>query len=162
MTTISPRVVNTQVTRRIATQLAGCLLAAAACVALTAIDGEGWHDDTTGVTDLIGAFGFFIAVGFAVERAFTLRRRLAHGVRVRLRVRRRVRRVADDRLERRVDVNRAPPRVLAKLPGVDVTLAGRMAERRPFVSADDLGATLDLPADAVEALRPVTIFEERS
>ncbi|MDQ6841741.1 MAG: helix-hairpin-helix domain-containing protein [Actinomycetota bacterium] len=65
-----------------------------------------------------------------------------------------------------VDVNNAPAAVLAGLPGLGEELASRIEEVRTqiggFASLEDLGATLDLPGDLVEALRDQVVFLPRS
>ena len=64
-----------------------------------------------------------------------------------------------------VDVNAAPAAVLARLPGIDDATAERIARTREeldgFASLEDLGATLDLPADTVEDLRDRAVFLPR-
>jgi Helix-hairpin-helix motif len=64
-----------------------------------------------------------------------------------------------------VDVNNAPASALARLPGVDDALATRIVEGRTeaggFSSVEDLGATLDLDASTVDALREVAVFLPR-
>lgn len=144
-------------TRRIAAQIAACLVGAAACVAVMAFDGEGWHDSTTSLNDAAGLIGFVALVVLAMASVGTLWRHAAH----RRRLRRRVGRMALERRAARVDVNQAPRRMLAKLPCIDDALAGCIAELRPFASVEDLGAVLGLPAHIVEELRPVTAFEAR-
>ena len=62
-----------------------------------------------------------------------------------------------------VDVNHANAEVLAGLPCVDRELAERIVATRTelgagFTSVDDLGMTLDLPADTVEQLRERTVY----
>ena len=61
-----------------------------------------------------------------------------------------------------IDVNNAPVTTLATLPGVDRELANRIAADREqvhgFASVEDLGATMDLDGDVVEALRERAIF----
>lgn len=56
-----------------------------------------------------------------------------------------------------IDVNNAPPEVIATLPGVDPRLAARIVAAREqiegFSSVEDLGSVLDLPAADVEHLR---------
>jgi len=142
-------------TRRSAANLAACLLGVAACTALMAFDGQGWHDSTFDLNDGAGLFGAMILAGLALAHAGAIRRRFA----LRRRVRRRLGQALHERREARVDVNHAPAEVLAGLPGLDDVVAARMAELRPFSSVEDLGAALDLSADAVEELRPVTAFK---
>jgi hypothetical protein len=64
-----------------------------------------------------------------------------------------------------VDVNNAPARELATLPGVDAGLAARIVSLREringFESLEDLGTVLDLDGDAVERLRDHTVFLPR-
>jgi DNA uptake protein ComE-like DNA-binding protein len=64
-----------------------------------------------------------------------------------------------------VDVNNAPYTELAGLPGFDRKLARRVVALREeldgFSSLEDLGMTLDLPADAVEDLRGRVVFLPR-
>jgi DNA uptake protein ComE-like DNA-binding protein len=64
-----------------------------------------------------------------------------------------------------VDVNNAPVTALLTLPGVDGELATRIAETRAavegFTSVEDLGLTLDLAGDVVEALRKHVVFLPR-
>ena len=64
-----------------------------------------------------------------------------------------------------VDVNNAPARVLATLPGVDDSLAARIvsirAEVHGFSSVDDLGLALNLDGDVVEDLRSRVVFLPR-
>lgn len=127
-------------------------------MALMAFDGEGWHDSTFDPNDGAGLFGFMLLTGAAVVHAAALRRRDAH----RRRLRRSMGEALGERDKARVDVNHAPPELLAKLPRVDHALAGQMAELRPFSSVEDLGAVLGLSADTVEELRPVTAFEVRA
>jgi hypothetical protein len=131
---------------------------AAASVAVMAFDGEGWHDSTFDPNDGAGLLGFMMLTGAAVVYAAALRRRGAH----RWRLRRRMGQALEERNEARVDVNHAPPRLLAKLPHVGHARARQMVELRPFSSVEDLGAVLGLSADAVEELRPVTAFKARA
>ena len=142
-------------TCRPAAGLAACLVGVAACTALMAFDDEGWHDSTFGLNDGAGLFGAMMLAGLAIARAGAIRRRFA----LRRRVRQRLGQALHERREARVDVNHAPAEVLAGLPGLDDVVAARMAELRPFSSVEDLGAALDLSADAVEELRSVTAFE---
>ena len=64
-----------------------------------------------------------------------------------------------------IDVNNAASQALLKLPGVDDALAMRIVEIRAevggFSSVEDLGEALDLPGDAVEALRERVVFLPR-
>jgi DNA uptake protein ComE-like DNA-binding protein len=64
-----------------------------------------------------------------------------------------------------VDVNGAPYEVLERLPGFDRALARRVVALREeldgFSSLEDLGMTLDLPADTVEDLRDRVVFLPR-
>jgi DNA uptake protein ComE-like DNA-binding protein len=64
-----------------------------------------------------------------------------------------------------IDVNSAPYKELEKLPGVDRELARRVVVLREeldgFASVEDLGMTLDLPADTVEDLRGRVVFLPR-
>lgn len=64
-----------------------------------------------------------------------------------------------------VDVNAAPFEVLTRLPGIDDRTATEIARAREeldgFSSLEDLGATLDLPADTVEDLRERVVFLPR-
>lgn len=64
-----------------------------------------------------------------------------------------------------VDVNNAPARVLATLPGVDDSLAARIVSTREevhgFSSVDDLGLALNLDGDVVEDLRSRVVFLPR-
>jgi hypothetical protein len=64
-----------------------------------------------------------------------------------------------------VDVNNAPEREIAKLPGVNRELAARIVSLREridgFESLEDLGMVLDLDGDAVERLRDHTVFLPR-
>ena len=64
-----------------------------------------------------------------------------------------------------IDVNNASAGALMQLPGVDDQLATQITEVRAetggFSSLEDLGATLDLAADLVEALRPQAVFLPR-
>lgn len=61
-----------------------------------------------------------------------------------------------------VDVNHAPVRVLALLPGIGDTTAARIVHVRttvgPFSSIADLGMVMELPAHTVERLRPYVVF----
>ena len=61
-----------------------------------------------------------------------------------------------------IDVNSAPAEMLAGLPGVDAELAREIAKVREwhgdFVSAEDLGLALDLPARTVDRLRELAVF----
>lgn len=61
-----------------------------------------------------------------------------------------------------VDVNHADADALATLPGITQELAERVAgfcgEGGSFVSVEDLGLFLDLPAAGVEALRDKAVF----
>ncbi|ACY99911.1 hypothetical protein Tcur_4384 [Thermomonospora curvata DSM 43183] len=61
-----------------------------------------------------------------------------------------------------IDVNHAPPHVLATLPGVTPELAARIdrlrRERGPFVSVEELAVDADLPAHLVPTLGEYTIF----
>jgi hypothetical protein len=61
-----------------------------------------------------------------------------------------------------IDVNHANPATLATLPGMSDELAERVAEfcaaGGSFVSVDDLGLFLDLPAAAVDAMREQAVF----
>jgi hypothetical protein len=61
-----------------------------------------------------------------------------------------------------IDVNHASAAILATLPGMSNELAGRTAEfcaaGGSFVSVEDLGLFLDLPAAAVDALREQAVF----
>jgi hypothetical protein len=65
-----------------------------------------------------------------------------------------------------VDVNNAPARVIARLPGVDDALAQQVVHAREdvhgFSSVEDLGAALDLDGNAVEDLRNCVVFLPRS
>ncbi len=64
-----------------------------------------------------------------------------------------------------VDVNNAPPAVIASLPGFDTALAGRVVAAREqvdgFSSLEDLGSVLDLSAAEVERVRDHTVFLPR-
>lgn len=64
-----------------------------------------------------------------------------------------------------VDVNNAPARVIAGLPGIGDALAARIVEARSdtqgFSSVEDLGATLDLDGHVVEGLREQAVFLPR-
>jgi DNA uptake protein ComE-like DNA-binding protein len=64
-----------------------------------------------------------------------------------------------------VDVNNAPARVLASLPGVDNALATQITKARDgtdgFSSVEDLGAALDLDPNLVEDLRDRVVFLPR-
>ena len=64
-----------------------------------------------------------------------------------------------------VDVNNADVAALGQLPGADDALATRIIEQRAvvggFSSLEDLGATLDLDGDLVEALRGRVVFLPR-
>jgi DNA uptake protein ComE-like DNA-binding protein len=64
-----------------------------------------------------------------------------------------------------VDVNNAAAVALLKLPGVDDALATQIVDTRAevggFSSVEDLGVALDLPGDAVEALRDRVVFLPR-
>lgn len=128
------------------------LVGVAACTALMAFDGEGWHDSTFDLNDGAGLFGAMALAGLAIARAGAIGRRFV----LRRRVRRGLGQALYERRGARVDVNHAPAEVLAGLPGLDGVVAARIAELRPFSSIEDLGAALDLSADAVEELRPVT------
>ena len=141
-------------TGRSAADLVACLLGVAACTALMAFDGEGWHDSTFDPNDGAGLLGAMILAGLAIARAGAIRRRFA----LRRRVRWRLDQALHERGEARVDVNHAPAEALTGLPGLDGAVAARIAELRPFSSVEDLGAALDLSADAVEELGPVTAF----
>jgi hypothetical protein len=65
-----------------------------------------------------------------------------------------------------VDLNNAPPRVIARLPGVDDALAQQIVRARNdthgFTSVEDLGAALDLDGNVVEDLRECVVFLPRS
>jgi hypothetical protein len=65
-----------------------------------------------------------------------------------------------------IDLNNAPASALERLPGVDEALATRIIEGRAqaggFSSVEELGATLELDAPTVEALRDVAVFLPRS
>jgi hypothetical protein len=64
-----------------------------------------------------------------------------------------------------IDVNNAPANVIARLPGVDDSLATQIIEARTetngFSSVEDLGAALDLAGDLVERLRDRVVFLPR-
>ena len=64
-----------------------------------------------------------------------------------------------------VDLNHAPPEVIACLPSFDGELAGRLVVARErvggFASLEDLGTVLDLPGDQVERLREHVVFLPR-
>lgn len=64
-----------------------------------------------------------------------------------------------------VDVNRAPAKSLAELPGVDPALAREIVRAREeidgFASLEDLGVVLHLDGDVVEDLRPYVVFIPR-
>jgi hypothetical protein len=64
-----------------------------------------------------------------------------------------------------IDVNNAPASVIARLPGVDDSLATQIIEARAgtsgFSSVEDLGAALDLDGDLVERLRDQVVFLPR-
>jgi hypothetical protein len=61
-----------------------------------------------------------------------------------------------------VDVNHAPVRVLALLPGIGDGTAARIVAAReelgPFSSIAELGMVMELPASTVEKLRPLVVF----
>jgi hypothetical protein len=65
-----------------------------------------------------------------------------------------------------IDLNNAPASALGRLPGVDEALATRIIEGRAeaggFSSVEELGATLELDAPTVEALRDVAVFLPRT
>ena len=52
-----------------------------------------------------------------------------------------------------IDLNGAPPEVLAGIPGLDEQTVEQIAQLRPFSSVEDLGSALDLPPQVVEELR---------
>jgi hypothetical protein len=64
-----------------------------------------------------------------------------------------------------VDMNSAPAAIIARLPGVDDTLADQIVSVRQdldgFSSVEDLGMTLNLSADLVEDLREWVVFLPR-
>lgn len=61
-----------------------------------------------------------------------------------------------------VDVNHAPVRVLALLPGIGDGMAARIVATRGevggFSSVAELGMVMELPASTVEKLRPLVVF----
>ena len=64
-----------------------------------------------------------------------------------------------------VDVNHAPVEDIADLPGIDAETARRIGTARDelggFSTVADLGMTMDLPGDVVEALRGRVVFLPR-
>ena len=64
-----------------------------------------------------------------------------------------------------VDVNHALVEDIADLPGIDGAGARRIVAAREdlggFSSLEDLGMTMDLPGDVVEALRGHVVFLPR-
>ena len=64
-----------------------------------------------------------------------------------------------------VDVNHAPVEDIADLPRIDAATARRIVAARDgvggFSSLEDLGLTMDLPGDVVEALRGRVVFLPR-
>jgi DNA uptake protein ComE-like DNA-binding protein len=64
-----------------------------------------------------------------------------------------------------IDVNRAHPRELAALPGVNLKLAREIVRAREeidgFDSLEDLGIVMHLDGNAVEDLRPYVVFIPR-
>ncbi|MBE1531617.1 ComEA family DNA-binding protein [Actinomadura algeriensis] len=61
-----------------------------------------------------------------------------------------------------VDVNHAPPNIIAALPGMTPELAERVVERRaetgPFISVEEMAVDADLPPDVLPQLADFTIF----
>jgi hypothetical protein len=64
-----------------------------------------------------------------------------------------------------IDMNHAPPEVIARLPAIDKQLARRIVRLREeingFSSLEDFGHVLDLPAPTVERLRERAVFLPR-
>jgi len=64
-----------------------------------------------------------------------------------------------------VDVNNAPEKAIARLPGVGKRLARRIVDVREeidgFSSLDDMGSVMNLPAALVDRLRRETVFLPR-
>jgi hypothetical protein len=61
-----------------------------------------------------------------------------------------------------VDINNAPAKAIARLPGVDDAMAQQIVRARDethgFTSVEDLGTALDLDGNLVEDLRPCVVF----
>ena len=61
-----------------------------------------------------------------------------------------------------VDVNHAPPNMIAALPGMTPELAERVVRRRdetgPFISVEEMAVDADLPPDVLPQLADFTIF----
>ncbi|MEV5825750.1 helix-hairpin-helix domain-containing protein [Spirillospora sp. NPDC052242] len=61
-----------------------------------------------------------------------------------------------------VDVNHAPPNIIAALPGMTPELAERVVRRRaetgPFISVEEMVVDADLPPDVLPQLADFTIF----
>ena len=61
-----------------------------------------------------------------------------------------------------MDVNHVPVEVIARLPGMTMELAGRVAEARAtvggFVSAEDVSIAVDLPPHLTPDLVELTIY----
>ncbi|OLT24541.1 hypothetical protein BJF79_45095 [Actinomadura sp. CNU-125] len=61
-----------------------------------------------------------------------------------------------------VDVNHAPPNIIAALPGMTPELAQRVIERRaetgPFISVEEMVVDADLPPDVLPQLADFAIF----
>jgi competence protein ComEA len=54
-----------------------------------------------------------------------------------------------------VDINHATPAELTRLPGIGVTLAGRIVQARPFDALDDLARVRGLRRATLQRLRPL-------
>jgi competence protein ComEA len=59
-----------------------------------------------------------------------------------------------------IDINRASPEELARLPGIGPTLAKRIVEGRPFASVADLRRVKGIGAKTLEKLRPHVVVDE--
>jgi competence protein ComEA len=59
-----------------------------------------------------------------------------------------------------IDINRASPEDLARLPGIGPTLAKRIVEGRPFASVADLRRVKGIGAKTLEKLRPHVVAEK--
>lgn len=61
-----------------------------------------------------------------------------------------------------VDVNHAPPEILAALPGMTAEMVERVVERREeqggFMSAEEMAVDADIPPDALPQMADYTIF----
>jgi competence protein ComEA len=59
-----------------------------------------------------------------------------------------------------IDLNRATPEELARLPGIGPTLAKRIVEGRPFASVAELRRVKGIGAKTLEKLRPHVVVDE--